>query len=281
MDKTILVPTDFSKNAFSAAKYALGLARHSDFKLHFIHSFLPLRSAFLSQAVNADEREEARLDAEKSIGEFREIIGDTGEVTTSFSVAKGHLTDCLKQFIRENPVGLIIMGTHGVSGTRKDILGSNTNDVAVSIPIPLIIVPENNTGFRLNKIVFFTDYQENDIQVLRTFQEIGAGANISCTLVHIDEEAGTPENVAHQELEEWKTKLQQESGFEGLRSELVSGDENVYIINRILERMEADLTLLTLIERKKFLDRLLYKSLAKSIILNPTTPVLLHTGMKN
>lgn len=72
MTRTILVPIDFSKNALVAAKYALGFARDSNFKLHFIHAYQPFKSGFLTREDNEEEREEARLEGEEKIAQFRE-----------------------------------------------------------------------------------------------------------------------------------------------------------------------------------------------------------------
>lgn len=280
MPRTILVPTDFSKNARVAAKYAVGFARYSNYKVHFLHAFQPLKSAFQTRADNEKELEEAKMEARENMAGFQEDLGTPGEVEAFFEVSHGDLIDCLDKFIREEPVAFIVMGTHGASGPRKDILGSNTYDVATSVSVPLVIVPERSSGFNLERIVFFTDYQKGDVQTLEAFKDIAAASEKPCTLVHILEETSEPEPKDQQQLEEWKKRLQEETGYAGLKTELVVGDENIHIVNHIIERLEADLTLVTLTKEGGFLDRLFYKSLAKAIVLNPETPVLLTSAKK-
>ena len=199
-------------------------------------------------------------------------------MATSFSITDGQLVECIKKFCLEVPVAFIIMGTHGASGPRKDIIGSNTHDVATSVGIPLVIVLENNRGFKMEQVVFFTDFQKGDVNTLEAFKDITGANQRSLRLVHISEETDGSENQDRQALEDWKTRLHKETGYEDLRTELVSGDQNINIINHILDRLDADLTLLTLTQKRNFFDRLFYKSLAKAIVLNPRTPVLLTSA---
>ena len=274
LQRTILVPSDFSKNALVAARYALGFALQSGYKLHFIFAYQPFKSAFQTMADNEAERKEAQLDSEERMEAFREALGDTGEVSTCYGVAQGHLVKCLEDFIRKEPVAFIVMGTHGESGPRKDIMGSNTYDVAISLSIPLVIVPETASGFNLDHVLFFTDFQQADVHTLEAFKDIVGESHRQVTLVHIVEDI-SEEKAREAQLHEWKDRLQRETGNAALDTELVSGDENLYIINHIIERLHGDLTLLTLKREKRFLDRLFYKSLAKAIVLNPKVPVLL------
>src|SRR5690606_19285141 len=104
MQRTILVPTDFSRNALIAARYALGFARGSSYSVHFMYAYQPFKSAFQNQADNDEERKEDKEDAENRMEILRDALDDTGEVSTSFGVSRGHLVDCLEDFIREEPV---------------------------------------------------------------------------------------------------------------------------------------------------------------------------------
>ena len=275
MHRSILIPIDFSKNSLVAARYSLGFARHSGFDLHFLHAYLPFKSAFQTRADNEDERTEARDAAEEQMERFKKDLGITQQENARFELREGHLLKCLEQVISKEAVAFIIMGTHGETGRRKNILGSNTYDVATSLQIPLVIVPEDNAGFKLERVVFFTNYCETDKHTLEAFKDISGAPESSVTLVHIEEGSAKQEQPEVQKLEEWKERLQQETHYTGLKTELVPGDETIHIINHILKRLDADLTLLTLTRKRNFFDRLFYKSLAKAIVFNPETPVLL------
>jgi len=277
MKKTIVVPTDFSHNALVAAKYALQFAQQQDYKVHFLHAYLPFTSAFQNPRAIEEDENKIRMEAEAEMQGFLDKLGTMETSTISSSIAQGNLVDSLMQFVKEQSVGLIIMGTHGASGTRKDVLGSNTYDVATSSPVPLIVVPEHIVEFRLDKAVFFTDYQPADKQTLRALKEVLSNRPLPCTLVHIAADADV-DTEQRPNLERWKQQLQTETGYDLLHSEVANDREKLERVNVIIDDLAADLCILTLVGGRGFLEKLFHKSLARQIVLNPHRPVLLVTA---
>lgn len=275
MKQTILIPVDFSNSSLIAARYAIELAQHMQIDIHIFHSYRPFTSAFQSPRANETDEQRAKLGAEKGLAEFmHELVCPVG-VQISSSAVKNNLLEAINHYIKENHVCLVVMGTHGASGTRTDLLGSNTYDVAKDVSRPLLIVPEHTKSFKLENIVFFSDYQQGDIKSLTSFQALFGEIQPSCTLVHIHEERDAPTENDRQDLAQWKAMLEKETSVKGLSTEIVHAPENVQVVGEILERLKADMTLLTLIDTKNFFKKLLHKSLARAIILNPQTPVLL------
>src|SRR5690554_4436830 len=213
MKKAIVVPTDFSNNAFVAARYALQFAKHQDYEVHFLHAYLPFASAFQNPKANEKEENQAKQAAESDMSGFLERLGSAEDTIATSSIVKGNLVDALKGYIKDRAVVLIIMGTHGTSGTRKDVLGSNTYDVAKSLSIPLIVVPEHITEFRLNKALFFTDYQSSDVHTLSEFKRAVSGQEVPCTLVHIVPEPVKDLQQQGAKLEEWVQRLKKEVDY--------------------------------------------------------------------
>ena len=276
MKKTIVVPTDFSHNALVAAKYALQFAAQQDYEVHLLHAYVPFTSAFQNPRAMQEDESKIREQAEAQMRDFLAQLGTTEASKISSSIVQGTLVDSLTQFIKDRPVGLIIMGTHGASGTRKDVLGSNTYDVAKSSPVPLIVVPEHITGFRLDKAVFFTDYQASDKQTLHAFKGVVAGRPVPCTLVHIVPDANEDPHAL--KLEEWKQQLKTDTGYDLLHGEIARDREKLARVNVIIDDLAADLSILTLVGGRGFIEKLFHKSLARQIILNPKRPVLLVGG---
>lgn len=278
MMKTILVPTDFSENAKVAAAYALGFAKHNEYNIHFLHAYLPFKSGFQSPSANESHEREARQECEERMRKFQAQLEIKEGESISFSIKKGHLVNVINTFMETNPVAVVVMGTHGESGTRKDIIGSNTYDVAKSIAVPLLVVPENNQGFQLDRVVFFTDFQKGDIKSLQALKSITPQEEPACTLVHINPKAADSDQASAQKLDEWKASLQTQCRYENMESELVSEREDIDTVHSIITRIDADLAVLTLVEGRNFFEKLMKKSLARAIVLNPTTPVLLCSG---
>src|SRR5690606_35333213 len=122
---------------------------------------------------------------------------------------------------------LVVMGTHGASGWRKDLLGSNTYDVAKDVSRPLRIVPEHTASFKLKNVVFFSDYKQGDAKSLGSFDKLFRDMNPSYTLVHIHEDKKAPQEGEQQKLAEWKAILEKENPMANLSTELAHVPENV------------------------------------------------------
>ncbi|PRD46403.1 universal stress protein [Sphingobacterium haloxyli] len=277
MKQTILVPTDFSNNSLTAARYAIELARQMGTDVHILHAYQSFTSAFQTAGANETDEQQAKRRAESGLGEFTEKLGHVSEIqVASSAVKKSSLLDAVNDYIAENNVKLVIMGAQGESGRRKDLLGNNTYDVAKDVSRPLLIVPEHTkNASKLEHVVFFSDYQQGDIKSLTSFNSLFDHARPSCTLVHIHEAEDAPVESDRQRLEEWKAVLEKETPLSNLSAELAHVPENVEAVNDILKQLNADMTLVTLVDARSFFKKLLHKSLARAIVLNPQTPVLL------
>jgi len=276
MKKTILVPTDFSNNSLAATQYAIKLAEKTGHNVHILHAYMVFHSAFQSNLANQTDEKRATMEAQKGKQRFLQSLGPLAEKpNVSSSEAQGGLVGVVSDYTANHHVELIIMGTHGASGLKMGLLGSNTYDIAKAAVAPLLIIPPDTPVGDLGSVVFFTDYQAGDRETWKGLIALFGSFTKRCTLVHIHEENGPPTAEDGEKLAQWRKELEDVSGFSGLAAELVQGKESVDIVNEIIDRLQATLTVLTLVGGRSFFEKLTHKSLAKAIIHQPKTPVLL------
>jgi nucleotide-binding universal stress UspA family protein len=72
--KTILVPTDFSANAFIAGQYAAALAKEIDAKILFYHVYITLYSGFKETGVSVQQIESSERDAAESMASLLQTM---------------------------------------------------------------------------------------------------------------------------------------------------------------------------------------------------------------
>src|SRR5690606_35160949 len=130
MNQTVLVSTDFSNNSLIAARYGIELAREMQKHVHIFHAYRPFISAFQSPLDNEADEQRAKIEAEKGLFEFMDKLGEYPDIKIFSSIAKSGLIEGINHCIEKENVSLVVMGAHGASGTRKDLLGNNTYDVA-------------------------------------------------------------------------------------------------------------------------------------------------------
>ncbi len=123
--KIILFPTDFSENAAYAYRYAQKLAHKLDaavelihvyhIPLHLMDSFAPTKTKQLNPVL--------REQLERNIREFAEQNA-RGNVSVTFKLRVGIPTQEILEEANELDVVMIVMGTMGVSGLHRLLMGS-------------------------------------------------------------------------------------------------------------------------------------------------------------
>jgi len=237
---------------------------------------MAFHSAFQSDLANQTDEKRATLGAQKGMQSFLQSLGQLAEKPhVSSSEVKAGLVEAVSRYTNGAKTEIIVMGTHGAAGLKMGLLGSNTYDIAKTATSPLLIIPPNTIFNDLGNVVFFTDYHEGDKETYRGLISLFGRFIKRCTLVHIHEENGLPTAADREKLDRWRVELEGETGFSGLATELVHGKESVDIVNEVIDRLQATLTILTLVGGRSFFEKLTHKSLAKAIIHQPKTPVLL------
>ncbi len=147
MISKILVPTDGSKTAQKAAKYAVDLAKQ--LKVPLIVMSVIDTSSLVGQTVPA--RENARHIAESIedylreaadvyAGEIKKLCDKQG-VRAKIVIATGHPVEEIVKEAERAKTNLIIMGSHGKSALAAAVLGSTTYGVIhKETRVPVLIV---------------------------------------------------------------------------------------------------------------------------------------------
>ncbi|NBC01568.1 MAG: universal stress protein [Bacteroidetes bacterium] len=89
------------------------------------------------------------LDAEVSVGsphekpptkDFDDSTQGDAAIETAHHVRRGGVDEAIVDFVKEEAVDLIVMGSHGVSGTERKLLGNTTAQVLRNAPSPVYVV---------------------------------------------------------------------------------------------------------------------------------------------
>lgn len=154
--KKILVPCDFSKPAINAFRFALDIAFQSGGTVHLVNVIeLPvLHDTVLMPVLNFEQEllDELKGNAEKS---FTKIIGKykPNEVVVKTVVEFGSVHAKIQDYIVEQGIDLVLMGSHGASGAREFFIGSNAERIVRSSTAPVLVLKDYYKG-PIKNIVF-------------------------------------------------------------------------------------------------------------------------------
>jgi nucleotide-binding universal stress UspA family protein len=164
--KHILLPTDFSKNAWNALAYAIYIFQGESCVFYVLNAYKSNSNLYDSTKVDEgdelfeaeSERSGRKLDEwVKNLATIKE--NDIGKVITiSFD---GSLQLAVTKMADEYSFDYIVMGTKGASGVKEIFMGSNSVKIAKQFTYcPIIMVPEKYESHELHQILFGTAYKD-------------------------------------------------------------------------------------------------------------------------
>jgi len=169
--KNILVPTDFSECARFAVNTAIDIAKKNDATIHLLHVVdIPLTSydAGMNTYENIPETmflmEHAKKNMEKLIAEK---VFDGVNITTivEFDLTYARISNEAKN----KKADLIVMGSHGASGFKELVLGSNAERVVRFSECPVLTIKKDRTIFNPENIVLASDFTEDSDAFFKQF----------------------------------------------------------------------------------------------------------------
>lgn len=279
--KRILLPTDFSENAWNAISYALAFFENEVCSFYILHTYTPsfYRVDYMlggpSFSAIPDEGVEASLKGlEKTLKDVRKQNVNPNhafETLSAFNV----LTDEINEVVASKDIDLIVMGTQGATGAQDLFIGTNTVHVLRKVKIPVLAVPAGYTFKKIQEIVFATDYwthyKKEDIEPLVLMAKLNKAKLI---VLHVLEEMGLWEKQEENKKVLTTYLWDLHHSFDQVESKNVAEAIQEYLDNKHVD-------LLTMQNRKHFfLERLLTRQNVDAIGFNLKVPflVLRDTG---
>ncbi|WP_267643818.1 universal stress protein [Haloarchaeobius amylolyticus] len=137
MYERILVPTDGSEAALTAAECAAALARRFGAAVDVVH--VPEQR----ERLFAPSEAEATAAAAEHVEETRAVVTEAGiEPTTAILDEPDQIHEVLARYVDDNDVDCIVMGTHGRTGFDRYVLGSVTERTIRTASVPVVTVHE-------------------------------------------------------------------------------------------------------------------------------------------
>lgn len=183
----ILIPTDFSENAWSAAIYAIKLYAKEPCTFYFSHawSYISGSRTYVSPTYidTLQERSKEQL-AELKNRALAESTNKDHNFATIFSLDS--LIDSIKMAVQKFEVNLVVMGTKGATGAKEFLFGSNTVSVMQKVrQCPLLLIPKNHEFEIPAQLAFPTDFTRSYGEDLKPIQNLAELYNSKINILHI------------------------------------------------------------------------------------------------
>ena len=273
--KKILLPTDFSANAWNAIVYTINFFINEKCLFYILHTYTPtfyrvdyMMGGPVNSAIPDKGVETAQAGLEKTLRDLSKHYSNKNhqfKTISSFNI----LTDEIDEVTEREGIDIIAMGTQGATGAKEIFLGTHTVHVIKKARIPVLAIPSGYTFKAIDSIVFPTDYTTPyDPEALGFLEEISKVHKAKLIVLNVKEDYVLDEkqNAHKKNLGTFLETM--DHCFEQVKGELMP--------NAIHEYVEKHrIGLLAIMNRKHtFLHRLINKSTIDSVGYHSRIPFL-------
>lgn len=163
--KKILLPTDFSDNAWNAIEYALQLFKDEVCTFYLLNTYTPAVYHIEYVLVNPaqfglidSERDTSLSNLEKVHDKIKKTLRNPNHRIEKISVFNSLIPE-IKEQVKEKKIDYIVMGTKGATGAKEVLFGSNTVHVLNQVKCPVLAVPNNFNFEKPHELLFPTDFE--------------------------------------------------------------------------------------------------------------------------
>jgi nucleotide-binding universal stress UspA family protein len=283
MKKRILLPTDFSKNAWNAIDYASELYKTESVDFFILNSFkvqsYDIESIFV---VKPGDKEyiEAMEQSEKELTKVLKMI-ELKPAYPNHTYAPMSIFDtpfeAIKSAVELKDIDLIVMGTKGVTDAMSVIYGSTTLEVMEKVRnCPVLAIPNIAKYVEPKEIVFPTSFKTHfKRRELKYLYEIAKITNSSVKILHINTEKQLTDLQRKNKdlLEEFLDGI--EYSFQWLDNVSVNSG-----LEEFVRRRGSDI-IVFINKKHSFLDSIFSRPLVKDLGTNSQIPVLVLHDLRN
>ncbi|ARV08917.1 universal stress protein UspA [Winogradskyella sp. PC-19] len=184
--KKIIVPIDFSEHSEYALETAASIAKKHNGELIVLHMLELSNAVYTASRSSIGEEAVFYLKlAEQKMSKFLDrpfLEGvEITPVIKHFKVFKE-----INDIVDEQQVDLIVMGSHGASGVKEVLIGSNAEKVVRHADIPVLIVKQNPILVEFDTAIFASDFSEEAVEAYLKAKAVFNKLDATMNLIYVN-----------------------------------------------------------------------------------------------
>ncbi|MGB2327060.1 MAG: universal stress protein [Flavobacteriaceae bacterium] len=268
----ILVPVDFSKKSEFAVKMSAQIGKKIKSEIHLLH-LVELPSGIVDMGAGSNFSIPASMmylrKVKEKIIHLKNTFFDNDHII-KYSIKFENPFEGIRNYTQKNDINLIVMGSKGVSDFEEMIIGSNTEKVVRTSNIPVVVVKTDNDKFKFKKLVFASNFDDENKAAFVDFLAFAKKFNSQIHLLKINTISNFESSyTTHKKIKDFV------KGF-NLKKKTISIYNDASVVKGIInfgKEIDADVIALTTHGRSG-LSSLFNGSIAKSVSKNVLRPVI-------
>ena len=272
----ILCPIDFSEVSLNALEFAVALAEKEKSEITLLNIFTPsdfntiLKSDFVKEEYDKLlDMAEAKLKAISQ--EIEHISKKKGLTCCTYKLISGKIVDVLAEVTEKEKYELVVLGTTGHSAYDRKYLGGKAESIIQHTTSSVLCVPENHNYHGIKKIIYATDYQEEDKLAIQQLTNMAAALKAKTEVLHISHHDHSIDKAI---FEEFKAELSRFVPIDAISFNRVVFKDIASGLDEYMRQTGADMLVL-LNKKLNFLETLFHTSLTQHLNKFTDYPLLI------
>ncbi|KQC30095.1 universal stress protein [Flagellimonas eckloniae] len=274
----ILIPTDFSENAWNAIDYGMQLFRNKKCTFYLLNTYTPVipSSRFMAKMIDGVSivdavRNSSEQGLQKTIDRIKTKYGNPNhsfEIVSSFNLLVEEVKDIVDAF----DINLVITGTKGASGIDEVFMGSNTVRIIKSTKrCPVLAIPQHFDFITPSEIAFATDFNRfYTTSELNPLLELAEMFQATIRIVHVQYGIKALSELQQFNLNMLRRYLGETEHYVHTVSELNSVSKTLEIFSK-----ELDIHLLALLNyQHSYMEKMTREPIVKRTAFHTQIPLL-------
>lgn len=272
--KKILVPTDFSDCANAATKIALDIARKAQAEVYFLHMHRMFEEGGHAHmhgggASKVDQHCADEVHAKNELSKLVKHAEENG-VSAKQVLVINTGNERMISYVDPYKIDFIVMGSHGASGVKEFLSGSNAQRLVRESPVPVLSIKTQHENVEFKNIVFASSFEEDVHKPFLKIIEFADLVNAHIHLLYVN----MPFN--------FKETDEVEANMHAFHKKCPRGTCSVNIFNalneergiqKFSESIKADVIALTTHGRSGFM-KMISRSITESLVNHSYVPIL-------
>lgn len=276
MRRSILIPTDFSRNAWDAIAYAADFFVNEPCDFYILNVYNVntlsndnLMTAPMDQSIFETFKENSEKGLERILTQL--AFRDEAEHHQFYTLSQqNNLLDAIKEVVAMKDIDLIVMGTKGDTDALNATFGSNTVTVMEKVrDCPVLAIPPQTLYTKVSEIVFPTSFQTHyKKQELKTLIDFAQIAQADIRILHV-----TESETLSEEQQNFKELLEQNFENIDFTCHFVSNKDINEAVDLFVQSRDSGM--IAFINKKHtFFSTLFRKPMVQELGMHAKVPVL-------
>ncbi len=277
--KTILILTDFSKNAEHAALSSVMLVEKLNEAVFLYHTYYdsPLIGAYARGSMIVDEfsllEKESVTKLNRLAVHLRTAIRHSSvqnfRPEIDFQCGEGSLGNNVAAILKEKEIELIVMGASARSTVHNLFFGSDTLSVIENSSRPVLIIPAKGEISKIQKVTLATAFELEDLNAITYLVQLGKILHYELDIVHVSLHGHTDELVKGKAIRTHIDAIKQNN----ITYHEIHGKDVIHRLNNLCKANGSDM--LALVHHQHgFFSNIFNKSNAEEAVLTHRIPLM-------